>query len=199
MLISRGSGECEFLLVLGNSSTFDSVGKRELQTWVQELDDVGAGNLFGLDGFNINDLDAPVSCTMSRSHVSIELFDGSNSSQVSEFFVHVVSTGTAVVATENTKVFNNMRSQFVDLDNRQDLSRRGLNLLEFTHEVPKSTLGVDFGRSEQLHSEDLGGRFIGSGFSSSNNLILAQTHSDEEEKRSSLLLERSCLLSKSTN
>jgi len=134
VLESRGCGKGEFFLVLGNSGTFDSVGKRELQTWVQELEDVGASNLLGLDGFNIDDLDAPVSGTMSRGHISIELFDGSNSGQVSELLVDIVSSGTAVVTAQNTKVLDNMRSQFVDFDNRQDLSRRRLDLFSSSSE-----------------------------------------------------------------
>jgi len=111
---------------------------------------------------------------MSWSHVRVELVNGSSSGQVSEFLVYVVSSGATVVAAENTKIFDDMRFQLVYLNNRQDLSGGRLDLLKFTHEVPKPRFGMDFGRCEQLHSEDLRRRFIWGGLSSGEILSVVE-------------------------
>lgn len=146
----------------------------EFQVLGQELSDVLSLDISGLFNFsNLQDVDGSKSSSVSSGHVLVQSFNGSNSADVSNFLVHVVSTGSGVVSDPDTEVLNLGWVSFVDLVDRDNFTGSSLNLVQFLQEVPVTRLGNNLVWSKDSHSEQL---WFWNGFSrqtTANNLIFS--------------------------
>lgn len=148
----------------------------ELQVLGQELLDVRSLDISGLLDFsNLQDVDRSKSSSVSGGHVLVQSFNGTNSGDISNFFVHVVGTRSGVVSNPDGEVLDLSWVSFVDGVDRDNLTGSLLDLVQFLQEVPVTRLGNNFVRSEDSHSEQL---WFRNGFSwqtTANNLVFIQT------------------------
>ena len=144
-----------------------------------ELLGVGSSAFSSFDCLDLHDVDAGETGPVARGHIGIELLDGSGDGGVAEFLVHVVDSGSAVVANPDTVVLDRIDLGFGNSPNSQDFSSIPLHLLELRHEVPETTLGDDSVLGKNLHAENswisiLRSRCFGVRETASNNDVLLQ-------------------------
>lgn len=85
----------------------DSVWQWEFQVLGQELFNVLTFDIFGLFQFNnLQDVNRSKSGSVSGSQVLVHLLNGTDSGNVSVFFVHVVGTRSGVVSDPDTEVLD---------------------------------------------------------------------------------------------
>lgn len=101
MGVHASGGEDVEVLSLG-----DTVWKWEADLGIVEHLDSGALGLFGLNGLDLENVDAVSLGTMTGSHVTVALRDGSGNSSVTVFTVHVVVSGTGVVLEPDSVILD---------------------------------------------------------------------------------------------
>ena len=137
---------------------------------------------------------------MTGSHVLVESLDGLHTAHLTELLVHVVSTGTRVVADPDTEVLDLEGTLLADLDTQKcqptsssipslgtlprqftyhieadDLTVGLLDLPELSQEVPEPRLGHDRVGRKDAHAVELG-RGVGLGGQvTPNDLVLGET------------------------
>lgn len=88
------------------SSLGDTVGKRELDLGIVEHLDSSSLGFAGLDGLDLEDVDSVGLGTMTGSHVTVGLGDGSSDGDITVLSVHVVVSGTGVVFQPDSVVLD---------------------------------------------------------------------------------------------
>lgn len=94
---------CEDAEVL---SLGDAMWEWESDLGVVEHLDSGTLGVFGLDGLDLEDVDAVSLGTMTSSHVTVALGDGSGNGGVTVLTVHVVVSGTGIVLEPDSVVLD---------------------------------------------------------------------------------------------
>jgi len=135
-----------------SSLLLDPAWKRELDLGIVHLLDQWTTTFSGFDSLASDDLDAVGSGSMSGSHVSVTLCDGSTDSEVSVLPVHVMGSRSGVVSQPDSKVLDLQGLPLLDFLHGDDLSGGLLELPELTQKVPESTLGDNGIWSEDPHS-----------------------------------------------
>ena len=110
----------EGLGVLLGRSTGNTVEEAEVDGRVQELLDVVAADIFGVDDGGADNLDRGFAGTMLASHFSIQLLDSVRQGGAAEFLVHVVSSGTRVVTEPDAVVFDMVGVLLKNLNGKTD-------------------------------------------------------------------------------
>ena len=131
------------------------MSERELDLGIQELLNVGTTDLGGSQFSNTDDLDGAEAAAVTSSQVHVAGLDGFSTAQSAVFLVHVVGTGTGVVAQPDTEVLDLHGLLFADDGAGDDFTGGTLDLLELTQEVEEAGLGDDFVNSEDAHLVEL--------------------------------------------
>lgn len=131
---------CALRLVEGGGSLvgvqlvglLDSVGQGELEVLGQELSDVLSLDV-GVLGqeLDLQDVDRSKSSSVTSSQVLVHGGDGTDSGHISVFLVHVVDTRSGLVSDPDTKGLDSGGVSLGDNVNRNDLTGRGLDLVQF--------------------------------------------------------------------
>lgn len=147
----------------------------EFQILGQELLDVlslDVGGLFDLS--DLQDVDGSKSSSVSSSHVLVKGFDSGDSANISDFLVHVVSTGSGVVSDPDAEVLDLGWVSLVDLVDGDDFTGSSLDLVQLLQEVPVTRLGNHLVWSKDSHSEQLWFRNRFSWQTTADNLVFSQ-------------------------
>lgn len=88
---------------------------------------------------------------MASTHVTVALRNRGSDGQVTVLAVHVVGSGTGIVAQPDAKVLDLQRGLLGDLLEGHDLAGGLLELVQLAQEVPETGLGHDSVRSEDPH------------------------------------------------
>lgn len=139
---------------LGVSSLGDSVWKWELDLRVVEHLDSGSLGLRSVDWLDLEDVDTVSLGTMTGSHVTVALGDGSSDGVVTVLSVHVVVSGTGIVLEPDSVVLDGSGVLLELLLDREDLSVGLLHTTKHGDEVPETGLGDDMVGGEDLHLPD---------------------------------------------
>lgn len=97
----------------------------------------------------LNDMDSIASSTVSSSHFTIHLGDGSAKSDISIFFVHVDDTSSCKISKHDSVVLDRVWFSLEDLTHRDDFTLSSSDLVLSLHVVPElgpsnnSVLGKD--------------------------------------------------------
>jgi len=148
-----------------------------------ELGGVRSFALRSRDRFDINDLDASWSSSVSSSHIHVELVNCSNTGGISELFVDVVGSGSTIVSNESTEVLQHVWFLLTDLVNGKDFSGTGLHLVVLRQEVPESRLGDNGVDSKDSHSVQGWLGVVLCRLMTTNNLIFSNTHCSGRKKK----------------
>jgi len=175
--VSRRScrGKSLLELAIGNSEL--SVREGKLDSGILELENARTNNFLPSDSLNFNDLDAPESSTMTRSHIKIKLSNSSNSCQVSKFFVYVMCSCSTVITAYNSKILHTERLSLENLAKRKNFSITLLELAKLAHEVPEATLCMNGRGCKDFHAVDLWMLHSICGFRTADDLILVKVSS----------------------
>ena len=165
-----GSPECVAELPAGCSH--DSVRNRESDCRVMELFNVGSSGILSLNGFQVQNLDTAISCTMASSHVVIHLINGITSGQISVFLVDIGGSHSTVISQPKAKVLDNGWVGIRDLVAGQNFTSVLFDFVDLAQKVPETTLCEDRVRGEQPHSEDFGVWVCRCGSSATDDLKL---------------------------
>lgn len=148
----------------------------ELQVLGQELLDVWSLDVGGLlDLGDLQDVDGSKSSSVSSSHVLVQRLDSTDSGNVSDLLVHVVSTGSGVVSDPHAEVLDGGWVSLADAVDGDDFTRSLLDLVQSLQEVPVTGLGDDHVWSKDSHSEQLWFRNGFGGQTTADNLVFIQT------------------------
>lgn len=112
--------------------------------------------------------------TMARSHIAIALRDSTADGQITVLAVHVVGTGTGIVAQPDAEVLHAQRSLLQDTLDRDDLTGGLLELTQLPQEVPETGLGHDMVRCEDVHLEQRRIRILLRGQLTPDDLVFLQ-------------------------
>jgi len=145
----------------------------------KELLDVGTtdvGDLLDLgDSKNLNRTE---SGTVTRCHVLVTSLGGINSGQLSELFVHVVSTRARVESKPDAKVLDLERLFLVDDVECHDLTGGLLGFSKLTEVVPETGFCDHVVGRKDPHAVELGvGILFGRELASNDLIFLEPTHS----------------------
>lgn len=155
----------------GLESTTSAMSHGELDLGVQDLLDVGATNLSSGQLSNTDDLDGAEAAAVTGSQVHVEALDGFGAAHGTEFLVHVVGTGTGVIAQPDTEVLDLQGLVLVDKGAGDDFTGGALDLLQLTQEVEETGLGDDFVGSEDAHLVELRSGILGGGQLATDDLV----------------------------
>lgn len=99
---------------------------------------VSSLDLIVWDNNSLDDVDRISSSTVSTSHFTVHLGDGSAERIVSVLLVHVNNISSGSVLKNNTVVSDAIGASFKNLADRNDLSLSSSNLVLSLHLVPES-------------------------------------------------------------
>ena len=134
----------------------DSVWQWELQVLGQVLLDVLSLDVVSLFQFNdLQDVDRSKSSSVSSSQVLVHGFNGTDSGNISVFFVHVVDTRSGVVSDPDTEGLDLGWLGFSDDVNGNNFTGGLLDLVQLLQEVPVTRLGNNSVRSKDSHTVQL--------------------------------------------
>ncbi|GMR45481.1 hypothetical protein PMAYCL1PPCAC_15676, partial [Pristionchus mayeri] len=147
--VGSASGEHTNVAALGHT-----VGKRESDLGIVESLDVDALGIGGLDGLDLEDVDAVSSGAVTSSHVTVSLNDGSGDGNITVLTVHVVVASAGIVLEPDSVVLDGSLVLLEDLSALEDLSVGLLQTTEHGDEVPEARLGDNRVGGEDLHLVD---------------------------------------------
>jgi hypothetical protein len=139
---NRRSDTLESSLIDPAARTHHAASERELDVRVMELLDIRTLGVSSLHGGSLNNGDAAMTDTMTRTHFLVELFNGTVKGDIAVLLVSVVDTSTGVVTNPNAKVLNSSGVLLEDFIDSQNLTIGLLYTPQFPQEIPvKSWLG----------------------------------------------------------
>merc|ERR1740117_451306 len=127
---------------------------RELQPLLVHLHHVVAAALGGWQHRRVDDLDAAWLSAVTTSHFSVQLAHSTVDGDVSEFLVHVVRVGAALVPKPDAVVLHLRWAAVVELVDGEQLTATLLSLVQLLHEIPETRLSQHNVLGEQAHSVD---------------------------------------------
>ncbi len=157
------------------------MGKWEPDVLLCELGSVGPLEVTSTDGSSTDDLDGTRTTTVTSSHLVVKLRNSSRELQVTVLAVHVVCSGTRVVAKPDSVVLDGAGVLLDKLDAVKDLSGGLLHLTELTHEVPELGFGSNRVGSEDDHTVSFRVRVFVSASLTADNLVLAHFSSSSHD------------------
>lgn len=166
----------------GLEGTTSAMSHRELDLGIEELLNVGATNLGSSQFSNTDDLDGAEAATVTGSQVHVEALDSFSAAHGTEFLVHVVGTGTGVIAQPDTKVLHLHGLVLVDQGTGDDFTGGLLDLLQLAQEVEETGLGDDFVGGEDAHLVELRSGVLGGGQLATDDLVFEHGYKNREEK-----------------
>ena len=134
----------------------DALWKRELDLGIMELLDSWTTAVGNLDSSDLDDLDTISLGTMTSSHVTVGLSNGTSSRDITVFTVHVVLSITGSITEPDTIILNRSSLLLVDFFAGDDLTVSLLHTTKHTGEVPETRLGDDVVAGEDFHLVQLG-------------------------------------------
>lgn len=129
----------------------DTLHQWELDLGIVELLDVHTTGLGGSDGLHLDDLNGVGTGTMTSTHVTVALCNGTTDRQVTVFAVHVVCARTGVVTQPDAKVLDLNWRCLVHLLQGHNFAGGLLELLQLTQKVPETGFGDNVVGSEDAH------------------------------------------------
>lgn len=151
-----------------------SLHQREADLRIVELLDVRTTSLGCLNRFDLDDLNGVGTGTVARGHIAVALGDSTANGQITVLAVHVVGTGTGIVAQPDAEVLHAQRSLLQDALDRDDLTGGLLELTQLPQEVPETRLGHDLVRCEDVHLEQRRVRILLRGQLTPDDLVFLQ-------------------------
>ena len=143
-----------------------------IDIFLDELHTVRTLKVFIRNNCGTDNLNGSRTGAVSSGHFIVKLGDCSGELHVSEFTVHVVSSGAGGITQPNSVILDKVSVLLTDLDAVNDFSSGLLHLVELMQIIPELGLGDDCIWGKDDHAVSLRVRVVRGGSLAAHHLIL---------------------------